>query len=113
MKLEWRGQDKLMSKFERNIKLEMAKKIVKHHGAEMENRMKHEASFNRGYQTGQTKRSIKNTITNGGLTTTTRPDTDYASYLEYGTRFMSEQPFVRPAHNVQKELFKDDMDRLV
>lgn len=102
-----------MSKFERNIKLEMAKKIVKHHGAEMEKRMKQEASFNRGYQTGQTKRSVFASFTNDGLMTLVKPTTDYAPYLEYGTRFMSEQPFVRPTHNVQKELFKDDMDRLV
>ena len=34
-------------------------------------------------------------------------------YLEYGTRFMDAQPFVRPAFDEQKEKFKDDMQKLV
>jgi hypothetical protein len=33
--------------------------------------------------------------------------------LEYGTRFMEAQPFVKPAYEVQKEQFKKDLDKLV
>jgi HK97 gp10 family phage protein len=33
-------------------------------------------------------------------------------YLEYGTRFMDAQPFVRPAYNEQKAKFIRDMNKL-
>lgn len=34
-------------------------------------------------------------------------------YLEYGTRFMDAQPFVRPALEEQASKFKRDMQKLV
>lgn len=113
MKLEWRGDDKLIKGLSEKIQLDLAKKIVKTNGAELDKRMKARAVFTRGFSTGQTRRSISTNLSDGGLTSTTKPNTDYAPYLEYGTRFMSAQPFVRPAWAVQKELFKQDMDRLV
>ena len=40
-------------------------------------------------------------------------ETDYSSYIEYGTRFMDAQPFVRPALEEQASKFKRDMQKLV
>lgn len=124
MKLEWRGAGELSKKLRSNIELDLAKKIVKVNSAELDTKMKQNALFKghmemRGGKkifvkpTGQTKRSINTELSNGGLTSTTKPGTEYAPYLEYGTRFMSSQPFVAPSFNVQKEKFKSDMDRLV
>ena len=39
--------------------------------------------------------------------------TDYSAYVEYGTRFQSAQPFVKPAYNVQKGVFIKDLERLL
>jgi HK97 gp10 family phage protein len=52
-------------------------------------------------------------LSDGGLTGKVKPTADYAPYLEYGTRFQSAQPFMRPAFNKQKAQFKSDMDKLV
>ncbi|OOL82128.1 hypothetical protein BWX42_00145 [Dolosigranulum pigrum] len=70
------------------------------------------AVFTRGYSTGQTRRSIALNRT-GGLEARVKPGTDYAVYVEYGTRFMSAQPFMRPSFNAQKVQFLSDMRRLV
>jgi len=61
------------------------------------------------------KQIVKQTmdLSDGGLTGKVKPTADYAPYLEYGTRFQSAQPFMRPAFNKQKAQFKSDMDKLV
>lgn len=48
-----------------------------------------------------------------GLTGIVGPTADYAPYVEYGTRFMSAQPYVRPAFNYQKVKFMAEMKALV
>ena len=63
--------------------------------------------------TGNLRRSITMDLSDGGLTGKVKPTADYAPYLEYGTRFQSAQPFMRPAFNKQKAQFKSDMDKLV
>lgn len=75
--------------------------------------MQKNADFKKGYQTGTTKRSIALEITDAGLTAAVEPGTEYSPYLEYGTRFMDAQPFVKPAYEAQKAQFKEDMQRLV
>ena len=47
------------------------------------------------------------------MTAAVGPTTDYSPYVEYGTRFMQAEPFVKPSWEEQKELFKKDMDKLV
>ena len=91
------------------------KLIVKQNGAALQSKMERNAVFVKGYSTGQTKRSIPvgAGFRDDGMTAYAGPTTDYAPYLEYGTRFMSAQPFVKPAWEVQKEQFKSDMRRLV
>ena len=71
------------------------------------------AVFVKGYSTGATKRSIRCTFTDLNLTATVEPTTYYSPYPEYGTRFMSAQPFVRPSFNIQKEIFKRELKKLM
>jgi HK97 gp10 family phage protein len=75
--------------------------------------MQSKADFTKGYQTGTTKRSIGLEIKDDGLTAESAPETEYSPYLEYGTRFMEAQPFVRPALEEQAQQFKSDMQKLV
>ena len=93
--------------------LEKAKLIVSQNGAELQSRMQDKADFKKGYQTGQTKDSIGLDLKDRGLTAEVGPTTEYHAYLEYGTRFMEAQPFIKPAWEEQVEVFKRDMDRLV
>lgn len=89
------------------------KNVVKQNGADMQTLMQENADFKKGYQSGTTKRSIGLEIKHGGLTAEVEPKTEYAPYLEYGTRFMDAQPFVKPAYDEQVQQFKKDMQRLV
>lgn len=111
IKLE--GLDKLQKALKENITMDDVKKVVKTNGSQLQSKMQAKADFKKGYQTGQTKRSIGLEIKDSGFTAESGPETEYAPYLEYGTRFMQAQPFVKPAYNEQKEKFKSDMQKLV
>lgn len=108
-----KGMDHLQKALKDNAKLTDVKRVVKQNGSELQTKMQQNADFTRGYATGTTKRSIGLEITDSGFAAEVAPTTEYSPYLEYGTRFMSAQPFVKPAYNAQKEKFKSDMDKLV
>lgn len=112
-KIKVDGLDKLQKALKQNATMDDVKRVVRHNGAELQRKTQENADFKRGYQTGTTKRSIGLEITDSGMTAEVEPTTEYSPYLEYGTRFMEAQPFVKPAHNVQKEKFKRDMQKLV
>lgn len=110
---EIHGVDELKRALNERISLDDVKKVVQQNGAELQQKMVRNASFSKGYQTGTTKRSISIALKDSGLTAVVAPGTNYSPYLEYGTRFMSAQPFVGPSFNAQKNQFKSDMKRLV
>lgn len=107
------GLDKLEKALKENITLNDVKKVVRHNGAKLQDKIQQNADFTRGYQTGTTKRSVGLEITDGGFTAESGPTTEYAEYLEYGTRFMDAQPFVKPALDAQTKEFQSDMEKLV
>ncbi len=112
-KIKVTGLDKLEKSLKKNVTMGDVKKVVRHNGAEMQRKMQENADFTQGYQTGTTKRSIGLEILDNGFTASVGPETEYSPYLEYGTRFMDAQPFVKPAHDAQKKKFKQDMKKLV
>ncbi len=119
------GLDELQKALKSNVTMNDVKKVVRHHGSELQKRMQDKADFTKGYATGTTKRSIGLNITDSGFTATSGsidpvlnpetsiPATEYSPYVEYGTRFMEAQPFVKPAYDEQSKLFKRDMKKLV
>ena len=107
------GLDSLQKKLKDNVKMTDVQRVVKHNGSQLQRKMQQKADFTRGYATGTTKRSIGLALTDGNFTAEVEPTTEYSPYLEYGTRFMDAQPFVRPAFDEQKEQFKSDMQKLV
>lgn len=113
--IKFKGLDKLQKKLRKNAEMTDVKKVVKFHGGQLKERMRDQAkqSFNKGYSTGDTMSSINVEITDGGLEARVGPTTDYAEYVEYGTRFMEAEPFVRPALDAQKDKFKSDLKKLV
>ena len=111
--LKIEGLDKLQAALKKNVTLDDVKRVVSQNGADLQSGMQDAADFTRGYATGATKRSIGLEIKDGGFTAEVAPTTEYSPYLEYGTRFMDAQPFVRPSHDVQKAKFKSDMQKLV
>lgn len=104
-----KGVSELTMKLKSNANMKDVKQIVKQNTAEMTQGAQRKAPVD----TGNLRRSITMDLSDGGLTGKVKPTADYAPYLEYGTRFQSAQPFMRPAFNKQKVQFKSDMDKLV
>ena len=107
MKME--GVHELRMKLEKNAELGEVKWIVRRNGAELQARAQRKAPVD----TGTLKRSIGLEIRDGGLTAESEATAEYAPYVEWGTRFMKAQPFMRPAFNIQKEKFKQDMEKIM
>lgn len=121
------GIEALMEKLKRNTTMDDVKDVVKLNTSEMSRAMVRNATFHGHMEweakkglvfvkpTGATKRSIPigTGFRNGGLIGFSGPLTEYAYWLEFGTRFMTAQPFVRPAFNAQADKFKSDLKRLV
>ena len=112
-KITFKGLDDLEKKLKANVTMDDVKRVVKVNGSELHEKVQENADFKKGYQTGTTKRSVTLDIKDGGLTAEVEPETEYSSYLEYGTRFMEAQPFARPALEDQAVKFKKDMQKLV
>ena len=104
-----KGVSELTKKLKANTNLKDVKQVVKQNTAELTQGAQRKAPVD----TGNLRRSINMDLSDGGLTGKVKPTADYAPYLEYGTRFQSAQPFMRPAFNKQKAKFKSDMDKLV
>lgn len=107
------GLEELQKKLKKNANMDDVKKVVRHNGSQLQQKIQSKADFKKGYQTGTTKRSVGLEITDGGLTAESGPTTDYAEYLEFGTRFMEAQPFVKPAMEEQAKKFESDLQKLV
>ena len=107
------GLEALEKKLKANATLNDVKRVVRQNGSELQRKIQGNADFTKGYATGTTKRSVGLEIKDGGFTAESGPETEYAPYLEYGTRFMDAQPFVRPALDEQARKFKSDLQKLV
>ena len=112
-KIKWKGLEELQKKLRDNVTMNDVKRVVRKNGADLQQKIQEKAEFTQGYQTGQTKRSVDLVIKDGGFTAASGPTTEYSPYLEYGTRLMEAQPFVRPALEEQASKFKRDMQKLV
>lgn len=126
LQFELKGLEKLQSKLQRVAKMEEVERIVEKHGTAMQKKAVNNASKFRGHYegrgknkhfvkpTGATKRSISvNSSKIDRFRYRVAPGTAYAAYVELGTRKMSAQPFIKPAFDEQKKLFKNDLERLV
>ena len=107
------GLDKLQKALKENVSLDDVRAVVRQNGSELQRRMQRKADFKKGYATGETKRSIGIGYADSGFTAEVGPTTEYSPYLEYGTRFMDAQPFIKPAFEEQKAIFQKDMQKLV
>lgn len=111
-KIFFEGLEELDGKLKSNVTLKDVKRVVRHNGSQMQSKIQKNADFKMGYATGTTKRSVNLQIAANGLEASSEPQTEYAPYVEWGTRFMSAQPFVRIGFAEQKEKFKRDMQKL-
>ena len=109
MSVKFTGLNELHVALGKKTDLSKVSRIVQQNGSEMQSK----AMRNAPVDTGNLKRSIGLDLSNGGMSATVEPTANYSPYVEYGTRFMSAQPYVKPAFDAQKRKFKSDMDKLV
>lgn len=114
------GFDKLEAKLKRNTDLGAVRAVVRKNGADLQTKAQKNAPVGTPQSTGipryvggTLKRSVELDITDGGLTVEVEPTADYAAYVEYGTRFMEAQPYLKPAYDEQKKKFVKDLNELV
>lgn len=109
MSVKLKGVNELKIALKGKADMKAVKHVVKQNGAGLQLK----AQRNAPVDTGTLKRSIQLEIKDGGLTAEAEAKAEYAPYVEWGTRYMDAQPYMKPAFHAQKEQFKRDMDRLV
>ena len=113
MKIKLKGVNQLQKKLQQNMNLDPVKQVVAIHGAQLQQKAMRNAVFTKGYQTGDLRRSIGLDLGNDGLSAAVGPTAHYGPYVEFGTRFMDAQPYLRPAHDVQARQFIRDLNLLM
>lgn len=108
MSVKFNGVKELKVVLKKKADMGAVRQIVRQNGAELQRK----AQRNTPVDTGTLKRSIGLDISDGGLTAESEAGAEYAPYVEWGTRFMEAQPYMKPAFHEQREQFKRDMDRL-
>ncbi|MCT0447244.1 HK97-gp10 family putative phage morphogenesis protein [Lactococcus cremoris] len=118
--LSIKGIDQLVKHLDKAASLKDVQQVVKSNGAQLTTRIQKYAVFRGHYEgkkfvkpTGFTKRSVILSLSRNNLEATTGPTSDYGGYLEVGTRFMGAQPFVKPAFDIQKKIFINDLKELL
>lgn len=103
------GADKVIAKLAKNILKDEAKKIVKSNGSQLTRNAQRLAPVD----TSALKNSITQDIQGGGLESKTSAGVHYAGYVEYGTRFMSANPYMGNAFELQATKFQREMQALM
>ena len=117
-KISFKGLDKLEKKLIQNAKMEEAKKVVRDNGLTLQsNVVKNagETTFNKGYFTGNLKQDVAGNgfkLSDGGLTAKVGTSVEYGPHLEFGTRYIEAEPFLKAPFEQIKNEFKADIDKL-
>jgi len=117
--IKFEGLEELKNALKTNVKMEDVKRVVKTNGARLQAqtvRNSGEGTFHKGYFTGNLKRDVSAQglkIEDGGMTATVGTTVEYGPYLEYGTRFMSKEQFLKPSLDGVEPKFIADMQKLV
>lgn len=109
------GIKSLQQAIERKKDLTPVKQVVAKYGAKLHEKTTKNmaAAYTAGYSQGDTAKGTTLDIGDGGLSATVAPHTEYFPYLEYGTRFMSARPTLKPAFAYESIKFVNDLQKLV
>ena len=107
VKLE--GFEEFQSRLKKNVKLEDVKVVVQYHGSQMHQT----AQIICPNRKGHLQASIRLDIVDNGFTAEVAPHMYYAGYVEWGTRYMAAQPYIRPAFMQESARFKADLAKLM
>lgn len=117
MQIKLQGAKELRAKLSKRSQLLASKvrPIVKNNAAQLKDKTvaNMEAAYTAGYSKGTTARSITNELSQSGMTATVAPHTEYFPYLEFGSRFMSARPTLKPAFAYQSVQFVNDLKKMM
>ena len=106
MSVEWHGAERLTMAIRGSSRkvLEQSEKVVKNNTERLKASAKEKAPVDTGF--------LKNNITSSypdRLEGHVKSEAAYSGYQEYGTRFQTGKPFMRPALKEVEPQFKKDM----
>lgn len=103
------GDKELKAALKKASRLGAVKQVVRSDGATLQRKAQRYCPVD----TGTLKRSIDLEISDMGFTATSAAHTDYAAYVEYGTRKMEAQPYMGPAYEQTVEEFKSHIKKVM
>lgn len=119
VKVKLEGVKAFQKAIDKAAKMTAVKQVVRLNGAEMQRQAMElcpvgtpESTGIPGYKGGTLRRSIQLSFEEEGKTAVVEPTAHYAGYVEYGTRYMENRPFLRPAYFRQRDIFKSDLKKL-
>lgn len=119
------GIEELQKEIERRQRIPLAVPgVVMANGIRLEKQAKQNAEFKGHWirtaegpkfvkPSGTLKRSIGLEMRDNGFTAAVSPATEYAAYVELGTRHMDAQPYLRPALEQVKPQFIADLKKVM
>lgn len=103
------GTDALMKELNKLATLDDIKNAVKINTATLQTKAQRKAPVD----TGNLKRSIALDFLDGGFTGRVATNVEYAPIQEFGSRFQTGTPFLRPSLKETELLFRNDLQRLM
>lgn len=107
--LEIKVDQALFAKLKEGANLSDVQNIVAANGREGQAKSQRYAPVD----TGDLRRAITMNISGGGYTATVASTIKYAKFQEFGTRFQSGTPHIRPMFHQQKHIFISDLSRVL
>ena len=109
MTLRITGTKSLIKRLQKGVSTNDVREAVKLHATMVQKSMQRYVPVD----TGALKRSITIDILDTGYTAKIYPTMEYASYVEYGTRKQTAQPYIRPSIEAQGPKFVEDIRKLL
>lgn len=109
MSVSFKGVEVLVKELNKLATLDDVKDVVRLNTGELQKAAQRKVAVD----TAALKRSLTPSILDGGFTGRLATNSDYAIPQEYGTRFQSGTPYMRPSLKEQEIKFRKDLQRLM
>ena len=109
MKIDIEGADELVRSIRNRLGADKVVPVIRRNTSQAQQKAMRLAAVDTGFM----KRSITMRIDITGLAGYIVAGASYSSYVEFGTRYMDSQPFMRPAAREQAPIFISDLRNLI
>lgn len=109
MKIDIEGADELVRSIRNRLGSDKVVPVIRRNTSQAQAKAMRLAAVDTGFM----KRSITMRIDISGLAGYIVAGADYSPYVEFSTRYMDAQPFMRPAAREQAPIFLRDMKNLI